>query len=769
MQIRRFFKIPITSVGMSLLFCCMILFSASASVPSPDSLIFQEPPSGERLTVYQGSEYTVKVQVFDVTGSKVGEMVLVTLQCTRPEVIDVVEETVGTDATGMAAFSFKVSAGDLNDTIPVIVSLPAKPEAKDTVFLIVGLQPYRLLVFYGDTLSYDADAKLQGCSGEWVPVTVRAMVNGSFSEIATECSVTFSIQLSIGLATYADRSSTVKLTAAGLVDGEVKLWLQSTLVNVVNGSITCVSSDPDCRSGNRSGISFIPCFKPISSAVCSADNGMGSVDRADIRYGQKLSSTEIPDSILFHWPSSDGEQRTVHRNELALDPQDSTHLTARFPMPFSGGITGYSGADRAGGVYYWKDPASPDAPSLTIPFPVDDGVGPLLADAQLMERLTAGNDTIHFSFTENTECSVITGNTLLLIKNGEEFTLNVLAAAPETDSFHYTVIVEDWGENSPFAGDSIRINPNGPIVDASGNHAHPQNRPVVLLKIPVVPDIVNAEYSDRDADGTVETVRFRFNKVVDPNATQVQLRFDTLSSTRPAAASDFTVVDEINGTVLDVAISGLFSSGDLQNKTSGAMTADIAFMDYGEGAYKSTTVRDKAAPVLATVEYHFSGTSGAGEGPDTLVAGFSEMLGKTPGVDQPLLFVSKAGNSYTVKVSFLDVVNDEYRFLVGSVDPGEGFPTVTSDGTGDAAWINATFADGRCVVDKEGNIQTSPANRRAVVATVSGGGAGVITGKREVEHEDKENDPKPRGCGMGSGLALIPPLFYYSRKRMRKR
>ena len=753
----------------------LLVFTAESSIHSgpPDRIAFQDPSSGSGAVIHPGTVYQVKVQVFDSNGSKVDVSTTIKGESLKPEIGKIVDKEIESDETGMATFGVMVTGGDLNDTFPVVAMLVSAPEKRDTIFLVVGKPRDRLLIFYGDTLAYDATEELHGCAGVRLPVTVRAM-NADLSEITTERSTAFSIQLSTGLAAYADETSGEKLTTSALVNGVVKLWVQATVKNVSNGELSVLPSDPGVTNGTRGGIYFSSCFKQISTAVAYADNCRGAVDRVVIRYDHPLNQTEIPDSINLYWPSIAIAGRTVYKQSMTIDTTDRTLLSVLFPEPFPEGITRYSGSNNLG-ISHWSNPTTPNAPSSVVQFTIEDGVGPLLANAMLIERLNADNDTLIISFTEKVDFSVVRGQSLTLLKNGTPHQLNIIAAQPHPDGTRIVVIAERPGENSPAAGDSLMISAEGPIVDASGNRAHPQNRPAVITMQSVAPDIIDAAYLDRDANGIVETVRIQFNKMVNPKGMMMKFAFDMFFASGYPMPSAITPVEGGGGLLVDVRIDDLFRASEIADRTSGTMKVEITFTDFKENNIKGAIVADSAAPVLISVEYHTGRHTDNEPDADTLYVEYSEPLDTQPAVDQPLLFISKDGMSYNVTVEFLDHKRNgfPYLFIVTATQPQEIIPRTVFEQPGDSAWINTMFEDGMNAVDGYGNVQMNPANKRVELrvhwSPIKISEWTVPDSIEDSASEESTEKEKHRGCGFGSGLAFIPPVFYYTRRRVRKR
>ncbi len=678
---------------------------------------------------------------------------------------------------------FSGNPGEISLTNPSLLSngtLIAAP-------LSASIQQDRLWIFYGDTAAYDESAGITGCAGLRVPVTIRAQSDNA--TINTTRTTPFEIILSNGLAAYATQTAADKITAGQLIAGKAIIWIQAIWKNVNNGSITVVSKDPDVASSDRNNITFNACFKQIETAAYFTNNGRGSVDRVEIFYDSPLEAAEIPDSLLFYWPDTSGESRMVYRWNITHDTADLSHLTVTIPVPFSEGVTRYSKSGANLGKSFWFNTATPETPTIEYSFNIADSVGPVLSNAVLIERLNAGNDTLNIDFTETVEYQLVQGVSLILIKDNMLIPLNIISARQDPNGHSIIAVITDLVMDAPKEGDSLMISSTGPIADGFGNRVHPQNRPVALSLIKIAPDIVRAVYEDRDANGIIETVQMTFNKGVHLGGMKMQFRWNSSISLFTADSTRFTFAKNGGDTTVDVNIIGLFNASAVKDKTSGNMDVTVMFSDFAENNIKQIMAIDGAAPVLTLLSYNYGKYRDEhfGADPDTVYALFTEELRGAPNTDQPFLFQDSLGNPYTAVVSYLGrttlVIEDHYKypstyqFEVTSLQAGVhpvAVDTAQINGTlviskGDSAWINtdASIVDNN-VVDANffGNVQRNPANRRV----------GIYTELREFEYFDsttyEQKSPYSQpcgGCGTGTGLAFIPPLFFFARNKIRRK
>ncbi len=696
----------------------------------PDSILFQRPRSHTYTdTIDPGTTFAVTVAAFDKYGNQMDAGTEIKVISQRPNIGTITDTIVETAANGIATFRAMVTNGDLHDTIPLLATLIVKPERTDIAGLRVGQPRDRLWIFFSDTLQYDETVGITACSGVRVPIVVRASKNGQ--TISTGRTTTFDIQPTTGLLVYDSDTARVAVEFAKLTGGEVRLWVKASVRNVSNGEIILNSRDPDVVGGKRGDINFVACFPEIERAVYSATNPRGAVDRVDIYYTKELADSDRPDTLQLSWPNT-GVTRKVLQAATQVDPADRKHLIVMLAEPFAEGITRFTGGTQLG-ISYWTNPQTPDALPFIQNFDIQDGVGPLLGSAVLVERLKAGNDTLIITFTETIDASVVKDTALTLIKTGKDVApirLTIIGSRPYTDGVAIVAVVEDnLDDNRPQEGDSLMITPYGSIVDQSANMAHPQNRPVVITLKNIAPDIVTAEYRDNNADGTIETVRIRFNKTV--NTEQMYATFTYEKSVASDYARVFIPADETK-LVYDFSLEGLFGVNTLRDKTEGTMKVDVIFADYGTDP-KTSMISDSAAPVIDSVEYHIGQFTSekltdSTRAPDTLYVRYTdEVLKNHPAgattfpvilkagplpENQHVLYVTDGGTAPgKTKINGKEVIF--YRLIVSSRPEGY-LPAET-----DSVWINTDISVVESNArDAAGNVQRNPANRRVEVVIV---------------------------------------------------
>jgi hypothetical protein len=446
----------------------------------------------------------------------------------------------------------------------------------------------------------------------------------------------------------------------------------------------------------------------INQAAFFADNGRGSVNRVDVYYNTALDTAEVPDSIRICWPDS-SDCRMIRKDNITQDHSNLAHLTITIPVPaFPDGITRYTGNSGNLGRTYWKGTSKPDSRIVESPFAISDSVGPLIMSASAVERIKNGVDTIYVSFSETINPQTIVGPSLILIKSGVPSVIVVDTFRQLSDSVY--VISLDTGSAQPKPGDSLRINPAGPLRDKFGNPAHALNRPVLLGTKGIPPSILSAYYFDRDsgrADGIVDEAIIRFDKKADTAG--LSLLFDWGSSVPLSTIQGADIAYlSADSTLISVNLKNAFPDRP-HPKTSGVMYVTSQWKQWKKVPWQTDNakVQDSAAPVISSASYLLGGEA---DGVcDTLVVFFSEPVTIKPGQNaRPFKFFNGSiGSTYILSVSLIKQQSNDTmaRFCVSS-DLITDMPK-----TGDSIWINPAGG----VSDSNGIAQMNERNRKVAL------------------------------------------------------
>ncbi|MBD3345719.1 MAG: hypothetical protein GF401_11720 [Chitinivibrionales bacterium] len=674
----------------------------------PDKVIFEDPPSktvagSQPPVIDPGQIYDVSLQVYDRFDNKIDQKTQVSITSEQPSIGDIDGPSSGlTDTTGAIMFNAKVTNGGLDEVFTLTATLAATGHT-DQADLKVGKARDKFWVFYSDTASYNASVELRGAAGpERYPVVVRAGTDGS--DILTERTTEFSVNVSSGIAVYGSSSpdDTIPDYTFSLLNGETTIWLRGTGI-VNNGNITVEPvSDNTILSGYRENIYFSKQSSEIEKATVYANNGYGKVDSLDIYYLKELQAR--PDSIVLYWPSKGDDTKKTIVYGITLDPSNKRHITVKLPDPFPADLTTFTATDILG-VHYWYDPSTPEIKAEQSPFAVRDGVGPLLASAQLVERLEPGSDTLFITFTESIKLELLMGASLTLEKatDGSEVDLTVF----DTEIIGTTirVVVKDEGDNAPESGDKLRINSDGPLTDAYGNSAHPENRPVQLSLKPIPASISKAWYLDENADGIVDAAMIAFNKAVDWSTLSCSFTWTNTNNTLDLRG-DKVIYSKNDSSLVRVDLREAFTKS-VDGITSGEMNVTVTDSGFDNATIKGT-VEDSAAPVLAEATFR-PGAIDENDGtmPDTLDVKFSETVSSSHGSSPYLFLQTSSGTEYTMVLDSLSWGGRQYRYIVSSIE-GAHYPS-----SQDSMWINHKDF----VEDIYGNIQDNENNRRILLQT----------------------------------------------------
>ncbi|MDO5577404.1 MAG: hypothetical protein Q4F84_10015, partial [Fibrobacter sp.] len=584
--------------------------------------------------------------------------------------------TVTSDTLGFVQFdSIMVNKGGEGKIFELLAELywEDKNVANDTGYFEVGNLTDFFNVFYADVDSFVFEEQVDACSGERVRVTVRATLVDP-NKILTSRNNEFKISFDkSGLAAYSSEDATTPITKSKLVNGEAVIWIGTSVREISNAKITITPIDDNTiGKGERNGINFEYCSNQVKSAFYFADNGNGSVNRIEVTFNDALDETNMPDSMKFYWPDLDPHHvRVFKKEQMKVDTADAKKMVFILKEPFDSLTT--SSSNTLLGECIRFDAAIDKEPDVKK-FNIKDKVGPLLMSAVVVERINAGNDIMHLTFSEPVTPQSLDGEGLLLIKGKDTITLKVLNSTFDETNTRHTVTVEDLGDKAPKKGDLLRINPEGAAKDmapsANGdktqNFAHEKNRPVTIELQEIPPEIVEALYYDRDGNGVVDTVVIEFNKAVKlENIEGIELSWGGKKTGKLTEVSQ-------GGSVTKVAVNVVGKFNGVNIKTSEIM--NLTF-NYKGATVQVADVKDKAAPVITRAVYHPGAVEDGKELPDTLEVIFSEKVKDSKSIPaRPFIFTRKSYGEYKISLEyFKETGNTEstVKFLVKEFDPSK--------------------------------------------------------------------------------------------------
>ncbi len=427
---------------------------------------------------------------------------------------------------------------------------------------------------------------------------------------------------------------------------------------------------------------------PIRGWLLDA-NGDGCVDSAAVVYNKAIDSP--PDSLRFNFPDPAGS-RTL--SGAALRILGNT-LAASFAPPFPKNVTAFTTTPQGSAAAYLTDGGI----FRRIVFPLIDSAGPVITAAQAVERADPnGVDTLFVTFSEALQAASLKGASLILVKSTGPVVITV-DSARQLLSNRFAVSLAA-ATPRPLPGDSLRINPAGPIRDLPGNAAHTLNPPVLITVKQIAPSIVDAWYVDRDAhgaDGMVDTAIVRFNKKV--SLSDLSFLLDWGSGLTGGDIKGDALAFAGSDSIVAIALQPSFPYAKYV-RTSGAMMATASFASF-PGESNNRQVKDSAAPVIDNAT--FIPDASLNELCDTLEVTFSEPANVGSGL-KPFEFSGRTGISYEYDLSVISSKDNKFRFCIK-------FASDRAPRAGDSICINPNSS----VSDVQGTFQNNRLNRKVAL------------------------------------------------------
>ncbi len=336
-----------------------------------------------------------------------------------------------------------------------------------------------------------------------------------------------------------------------------------------------------------------------------------------------------------------------------------------------------------------------------------DGVGPILAAADVRERDVSEPEVLYLTFSEKVFPSTLSGGQLQLLPDGTGDTTVLQISRIESvvnDSTLAVVLVQS--DLTVNAGDLLRLVPGasgGTVSDVPGNLPHALNPAVVIGFRKGAAAIQEACYKDTDADGVIDLLIIRFKRpVAKEELDTLKLQWGGQMHTIPPALlqrdGDSTITLQLYGTV----------TGKEDIATGGRMFMAQTFLA-APAAPRTAEVSDSAAPVLKEAIVKVGAYSEAGmKNPDTLLVRFSEDV-RVNGTQPFVLQYPGSVMSYKFTVDPPAFKGDTAVFPIRAIDPATAVPS-----RGDSIHINeqTTVADSGTVY------QENPRNRRVLLKII---------------------------------------------------
>ncbi|MCL2220311.1 MAG: glycoside hydrolase family 9 protein [Chitinispirillia bacterium] len=432
---------------------------------------------------------------------------------------------------------------------------------------------------------------------------------------------------------------------------------------------------------------------PIS-AYFRDSTGMGAIDAVYVKYSKVPDI--LPDSLHITIPGETGARVVKASNgNISADPSDPSLIRFHLGQPIVN-ITGFRANEQMTARSFLRYGGTVREAVI----PVQDNAGPaLLEQALLFERNSGVYDTLQIVVSEPMTSTNLTGvNALVFIRDGgAQVGINVISVVDSSlISNTYTLLIDITG-SALREGDSVFINPIGPVADRAGNPARLGTRQVPVVLKSSAPRITNAFYRDLNADGRIDQVELNLSKPLLVTGMSLWLAWgngqfiavdgwERRFSKNPVLEATTTVLVDIDSLLIGDSII-----------TGGAIRA-MATHNAHPGDTLRANVVDRAPPVIRWAQY----APGPENGKDTLIVNFSEPL--TVVSARPFKFLQPDGTVYEMLLENpARTLSNTQTFIVHTIENGAGFP-----GAEDSVWINVDVV----VADTTANIQSNADNRK---------------------------------------------------------
>ncbi|MDG5816341.1 glycoside hydrolase family 9 protein [Chitinispirillales bacterium ANBcel5] len=420
--------------------------------------------------------------------------------------------------------------------------------------------------------------------------------------------------------------------------------------------------------------------------------GEGTIDRIVIRFNQVID--DPLDSIRLTIPDMEGRRLLTPSQDNFTIEEDVVYIDLN---PELDRITGFEpGAQMTARTYLTYNEIVRESV-----VPVADRAGPILLDrALLFERVTGVYDTLQLLFSEPINPQKTVHQSLYLKQGNEIIPLTVLTIL-NSGTLNNSVTLLVYADGGAVKEeDYVFINPEGPIRDYAGNHAHPENTPVPVILRSALPRITSAHYFDSSADGVIDNVKFSLSSKVDVTDLSIEILWE-MEDTVKIPAERISLFGD-SGQDFFINIEGLVTGDSII--TGGQMYMYAAFRNFSNDRLERA-VNDSAAPVIKNATFAPGAVLEVGESyPDTLYVTFSESVAA---IREPQPFTAvygETGQQYTFNLhSITNQTSEQHVFIVNSID-GVEYP-----GTLDSIWIDTATQ----VYDSYLNVQTNENNRRS--------------------------------------------------------
>jgi uncharacterized repeat protein (TIGR01451 family) len=527
-------------------------------------------------------------------------------------------------------------------------------------------------------------------------------------------------------------------TSVVTAQGGNKKWI-GTITNTGAGSSLITVTDNSISKSDTITVTVLtsPAWPSIKSAIMRDSNGDLVPDQMDVVLTNDFETNQRLDSLAIEYKG----------RRYVVNSQTITKNGLNYSLSFTSN-SGKDGTPDGNIIMYMT--VDGNGKKNTKSF--NDGVGPALTSASVIENNADVPDVLILSFSETIVPSTLYGKQLLLINGTDTAKLSIdKILSLESDS-QVTVELAAFSKR-PLAGDKLRLVPGtagGTASDMNYNLPHLNNEPVIITLRKGPAGVASAIYLDANADGYIDSIRVKFKRAVTLD------EFNLITAVLHLDKVENVVVDKNNITLISDSTVGFginvkALSNNVKINTSMMIELSIVFTSKPTEPVLPK-VSDRAAPVIVSAKI-LPGSNlddGSGRLSDTLLAEMSEKLSEPLGTE-PFNFVTGSnGSPYSLRLRLVGSDNRTYRFIVESTNGN-------MINSGDSIWINNTAK----VSDLNGSIQENIKNRRDTLSIVWPAAQWkVAIGPNPFKPGEtvvSDNIPE-RGKGFGAVIRIRPSL-----------
>lgn len=343
-----------------------------------------------------------------------------------------------------------------------------------------------------------------------------------------------------------------------------------------------------------------PPWPEIEKATILDKNGDGYADSISVEFEYQFPEVYTLLKAAFSWP-----QGIINYNENL----NNSNLTSSFlGFTFSPDAAATIHTDGISSIEVSID-SSDETVSHTGN--LQDGIGPLLVDAEVVKRYKPSPDTFTINLTEAVNTNSISGNSFILIKGNDSRKIEIAPISSVADlgnNKKLRFLISDLGNDAPVEGDSLQILSSGSVRDLVNNAAHPDNTPVPINfsdgSLDIFPDFEKAIIYDKDGDGIGDSICVKFVSGI-----PFGYKYNTADFIWPENQFNYSI-DIENDMFINKDILPLDFSPDVSASihTYGSSTFSLSLDSLGNSIKKETNLTDGIGPLLkdATVIERYS-------------------------------------------------------------------------------------------------------------------------------------------------------------------